>query len=143
MRPFKGFFLVWLIVELVVFYLVAEWLGFLVAILLIILPMIIGGGIMQSQGFANMRRLQEKMQTGESPAVEVLESVAIVFGGMLMLIPGMVTSVIGIVLLIPGIRRGLLSWLLRKHLVKPGAKHGDQQKAQGKIYDADSWHDDS
>lgn len=135
MRPFKGFFLVWLIVELVVFYLVAEWLGFLIAILFIILPMIIGGGIMQSQGFHNMRRLQEKMQTGESPAVEVLESVAIVFGGMLMLIPGMVTSVIGIVLLIPGIRRGLLSWLLRKHLVQP--------KAQGRIYDADSWHDDS
>ena len=134
----KGFLWAWFILELIVIILVAEWIGLLVAILLIILSMLIGGSIMQMQGMTVYRQMQSKVQQGESPAVEVLESAAIVFGGLLMLIPGMVTSIIGLVLLIPGLRRPLLQWMIKRGAVPTGSA----QRPSGNVYDAEIERDD-
>lgn len=142
MRPFKGFFWIWFVIELLVFFLVAKWLGVLVAILLIILPMIVGGSIMQMQGMTVYRQMQQKIARGESPAVEVLESAAIVFGGILMLIPGIVTTLIGIVLLIPGLRRPLLQWLIRRGAIPAHVQKANHTSGSGRIYDAEVDRDD-
>jgi UPF0716 protein FxsA len=101
------FFLLWLIIELVVFFLVAEWIGILMAVLLVVLSMIIGAGVVRSQGSEAFQRAQQKAMTGQAPQKEMMQGMAIVLGGFALMIPGFVTSIIGILLVIPGIRGNL------------------------------------
>lgn len=137
MRPFRGFFLVWLVIELLVFILFVDWLGALAAILLVILPMVFGGGVMQMQSMEVVRQAQQKMARGESVEQEAMENLAVVMGGMLMLIPGIVTSIIGILLLIPGVRRNLLAWMFKQQIIRTGAA-----RATGTIIDGEYTEED-
>lgn len=137
MRPFKGFFLAWIIIELFVFILFVNWLGAFAAILLVILPMVFGGGIMQMQSMEVVRQAQQKMAHGESIEQEAMENLAVVTGGMLMLIPGIVTSIIGILLLIPGVRRNLLAWMFKQRIIRAGAARATGTVIEGEYTEED------
>jgi len=114
---FRGFVIIWIVLELLVFVGVAKLIGVFPAILLIILSMIIGGAVMRIAGFNVAMRAQEKAARGEAPTSEMLQSAAIVMGGLFMMIPGFITSVIGLLLLIPVCREGLARWLLKKQVM--------------------------
>ena len=108
MQILKLLGIIWVVLELIVFVLVAKVVGLTAAILLVILSMIIGSGMMRSEGYHILRQTREDMMDGKSPAGGMLESLSVALGGFLMIIPGFITSFIGILLLIPGIRRSIL-----------------------------------
>jgi len=63
-----------------------------------------------------MRRLQASLGRGEVPAVEMLEAVALLVGGVLLLTPGFVTDALGLLCLLPPTRRALIRALLTQVL---------------------------
>ena len=98
-------FIVVPIVELFVIIQVGEAIGVLPTIALLIVDSILGAVLMRSPGprrpgGASTRRSRE----GRIPHREVLDGALVIFGGALLLTPGFVTDILGIVLLLPPTR---------------------------------------
>jgi UPF0716 protein FxsA len=69
-------------------------------ILLLIAGWPIGTLAVRSQGGAAWRRFREAVAAGSSPAREALDGALILIGGILLIIPGFITDVLGALLLL-------------------------------------------
>src|ERR671938_1590670 len=97
-------FIVVPIVELFVIIQVGEAIGVLPTIALLIADSILGSMLMRSQGRAAWRRFNGALAEGRIPHREVLDGALVIFGGALLLTPGFVTDILGLVLLLPPTR---------------------------------------
>jgi UPF0716 protein FxsA len=103
--------LLWPAVEILVLIVVAQQIGVLLTFLLLIVSWPVGIWAMRSQGRAAMRRLASAVAEQRPPGREVLNGALVLIGGLLLMIPGFVTDVVGILCLAPPTRaliRGLL-----------------------------------
>lgn len=115
----------WVIVQ------VAQGVGVLNTIGLLLLVSIAGAWLLKQQGMATWRRLQATVQRGEMPTNEVTDGAMILFGGALLLTPGFITDVVGLVLLVP-VTRVSLKGAMRKLL----ARWANRRKRERGIYSA-------
>jgi UPF0716 protein FxsA len=108
------------IAELAVIIQVGQWIGVLPTIALLILDSILGAALLRAQGRLAWSRFNLALAEGRVPAREVFDGAAVLFGGALLLTPGFITDVFGLLLLIPPtravIRRllgSLVGWRVR------------------------------
>lgn len=92
------------IIELTAFVFVASHLGGLAAAALLILCSIGGIALVKREGLGAWRRAQDRFRAGDVPATDLLNGLLILIAGLLMAIPGFVTDLLGLLLLIPPIR---------------------------------------
>jgi UPF0716 protein FxsA len=92
------------IAEIYVIIQVGQAIGALWTILILIADSLIGARLLSWQGRTAWRRFQEAVAAGRIPHNEVLDGVMIVVGGTLLLTPGFITDVFGLVLLLPPTR---------------------------------------
>jgi UPF0716 protein FxsA len=92
------------IVELYVMVQVASVIGVLPTVLLIVVSSVVGAWLMKVEGLGVLRRMRETLEAGQIPANEAVDGVLISAGGLLMFLPGFVTSAIGLLLLLPPVR---------------------------------------
>jgi UPF0716 protein FxsA len=92
------------ILELFVIIQVGEAIGVLPTIALLIVDSILGSVLMRSQGRLAWRRFNAALTEGRIPHREVLDGVLVIFGGALLLTPGFISDVLGIILLLPPTR---------------------------------------
>ena len=92
------------LVELYVFVQMGQWIGYLPSILLLIAFSIGGAYLVKRQGLNAWRRAQAQLRAGEVPAAELVDGALIMAAGALLLTPGFVTDLIGLLLLIPAMR---------------------------------------
>jgi UPF0716 protein FxsA len=104
--PFFAFFL-YVYVEISIFIQVAHVLGVLLTLVLILFTSVIGMSLVRNQGFKNFMLMQQKMAAGESPAAEMIKSVSIIIAGLLLLLPGFFTDLLGLLLLLPPVQNHL------------------------------------
>lgn len=82
-------------------------------IFLVVLTAVIGAALVRRQGISTFARSQNLLKQGKLPAVELLEGVALLIAGALLLTPGFFTDGVGFLLLVPPLRRGVIrSWVL-------------------------------
>jgi UPF0716 protein FxsA len=89
------------IAELFVIIQVGEAIGVWWTIALLIADSILGSWLMRHQGRVAWRRFNETVAAGRVPAREVLDGALVIFGGALLLTPGFITDILGLILLIP------------------------------------------
>ena len=92
------------IIELFVIIQVGEVIGVLPTIALLVADSILGAMLMRSQGRIAWGRFNAALAEGRIPHREVLDGALVIFGGALLLTPGFVTDVLGIILLLPPTR---------------------------------------
>ena len=92
------------IIELAVMVQVAGIIGVLPTVALVVAMCVAGAWLMKIEGVGVLRRMQAQVAVGEMPATEVVNGVLILLGGLLMLVPGFVTGIIGLLLLLPPVR---------------------------------------
>ncbi|MES2626500.1 MAG: FxsA family protein [Pseudomonadota bacterium] len=112
----RGLFLLLIIIpiiELMVLVKVGGVIGVFPTIALLIIMGAAGIYILKRQGFSTLLRAQSRMQSGEVPARELMEGLLLAFGGLLLLIPGLISDAIAFIFLLPFVRRPLVSFLLR------------------------------
>jgi UPF0716 protein FxsA len=97
-------FIIWPLAELFVIVKVSEAIGFLWMLVLLILSWPIGTRVLRTQGRAAWRRFVEAIEAGRAPANEVLNGALVLTGGLLLMVPGFITDVIGLLLLLPPTR---------------------------------------
>jgi UPF0716 protein FxsA len=107
------FLILWPLAELFVLIKVAEAIGALYAILLLLVSWPVGTWVLRAQGRAAWRRLSAAVAAGRSPGREVLDGALILFGGLLLIVPGFITDLIGVLALLPPTRA-----LMRRQLAR-------------------------
>mgnify|MGYP003335923154 FL=1 len=93
------------LVELYVLIAVGREIGAGPTIGLAILTAVIGAWLLRWQGLNTLNRVQQSLQAGELPAVELVEGVILLLTGVMLLTPGFITDAIGFLCLVPVIRR--------------------------------------
>lgn len=92
------------LVELYVILKVGDAIGVVWTILLLAADSVLGSLLLRSQGRAVWRRFNEALTAGRMPHREVVDGVLVIFGGALLITPGFVTDVVGLILLVPPTR---------------------------------------
>lgn len=105
MRAFLLLFLIFPILELYVFFKVSSSIGFFAALLLIFAGSALGVLVLRVAGLATALRARESLQRGELPAEDMFHGLMLAVGGGLLLIPGFISDVVGLVFLLPFVRR--------------------------------------
>lgn len=113
-------FIVWAIAELFVIVQVAEAVGVLLTIVLLIVAWPLGTWAIRSEGRVVWRRFNAALAEGRPPGREVVEGTLVVLGGTLLMVPGFISDTMGLLLLFPPTRvlvRTLLARNFQNRLV--------------------------
>ncbi|MBO1580847.1 FxsA family protein [Bacillus sp. XF8] len=89
---------------------------------MIVFTGVLGAYLAKKQGFKVLREIQSRLNNGEMPADAVLDGIFVFVGGVLLILPGYVTDVIGFVFIFPMTRKLFkpfimkwLEWKLRRN----------------------------
>lgn len=135
--------LVLLLVPFLEFYVLVEVgarIGAFNAVLLVILFAMAGVWLARTQGMGTLARIQQSLAQGVLPADEMLDGLFLLLAGILMVFPGFVSDVFGVLLLLPPVRR-LAAHLLRRHMnasMQAQARAGD--RAGGSSMHVRTWY---
>ena len=104
-------FLVFLAVPLAEIYLLIQ-IGSVIGagwtIALVVGTALLGAVLVRTQGVSTIRRVQQNMERGQLPAMDLLEGLALLVAGALLLTPGFFTDAFGFLLLTPPLRRAAI-----------------------------------
>jgi UPF0716 protein FxsA len=101
------------LIEIYLFIKLGGLIGALPTVVLVIVTALIGVSLLRAQGFSTMAKFQQEVATGQLPATTMLEGVALIFGGALLLTPGFLTDTIGFLCLIPFTRQAIIAWVIK------------------------------
>ncbi|MDO9416804.1 FxsA family protein [Pararhizobium sp.] len=96
-------FLLLPILEIAGFIIVGRWIGVLPTLLLVVLTSVAGSMLLRIQGFSALRRVQQ--EPGNQPGLQLVNGVMIFLAGILLIIPGFLTDILGMLLFVPAVRR--------------------------------------
>ncbi len=107
------------ILEIALFIKVGGAIGLWPTLAIVVLTALAGSVLMRTQGLMTLARLHEALQRGENPADPLAQGAMILVAGVLLLTPGFFTDTVGLLLLLPPVRRALIAWAAR-HVVATG-----------------------
>lgn len=99
-------------IELWVLIRVGAAIGAGLTIGLVVLAAALGIAILNRQGFQTLVRVRARMARGEEPTAAVLEGMLLAVAGLLLIIPGFVSDLLALLVLIPALRARLVRRLL-------------------------------
>jgi UPF0716 protein FxsA len=97
--------------ELAAIIVVGKTIGVLATLLLLLGFSLAGAWLAKRQGMVAWRRFQLALAEGRVPTREVADGAMVLLAGALLLIPGFLTDVLGLLLLIPVSRALLRRWV--------------------------------
>jgi UPF0716 protein FxsA len=107
-------FFVMSIIEIYVIVQVGQAIGALNTIFLLIAISLIGAWLAKHEGASVLTRLRRSLDAGQMPTNELIDGGLILAGGILLITPGFITDILGIVLLFPPTRAGARAILKRR-----------------------------
>ena len=102
------------IAELYVLIQIGQAIGVLPTIALLIADSLLGAWLMRSQGRAAWMRFNAALAEGRVPGREVTDGALVIFGGALLLTPGFLSDILGLILLLPPTRAVVRKILLAR-----------------------------
>jgi UPF0716 protein FxsA len=110
-------FLAFTIIPVLEIYLLIKlgsFLGALNTVIIVILTGIIGAYLAKLEGLHTMTKVRDALNRGEMPAEGMLDALLILVAGIVLLTPGFLTDIAGLLILIPQTRLLFKRWLRKK-----------------------------
>ena len=102
-------FIILPIVELAVIIQVGQAIGVFNTIAALLIVSFVGAWLVKREGMSVWKRFHQQVQTGVVPGREIADGVLIMVAGALLISPGFVTDICGILLLLPPVRAAIRS----------------------------------
>jgi len=80
----------------------------------ILIPGLLGSWLIRREGSSAWGRLRGRLDSGALPSAEVVDGVLVLLAGTLLITPGVITDVTGLIALIPAVRVRIRRSLLRR-----------------------------
>ena len=91
---------------------VGEWIGYPLMLLALLAVSFVGVFVVKAQGVSAFTRVGADLARGRPPGRPLVDGLLVVVAGLLLLVPGFVTDLVAIALLVPFSR-----WIFRNALV--------------------------
>ena len=104
---YRRLLILFIIVPLVELYLLAivgGRVGLPATILLVVLTGAWGAYLAKSQGLSILAKIQFETSAGRVPTAELLDGLLVLIGGVVLLTPGLLTDLVGFLLMVPSFR---------------------------------------
>ena len=126
------------LLELVILIWIGRQIDVLPTVALVVGTGVLGALLTRYQGLRAFSRFQAALSEGRLPHREVVDGFLILAAGIVLITPGILTDVVGFLLLAPAVRsalgRRLGEWLRRRVVIAEGSPRGPARDA--KIIDA-------
>ena len=99
------------IIELTLLIKIGTAIGVFNALLIVVVTGFSGAYLARAQGFQTMLRVRERLNRGEMPAEDLIDAVIIFSAGIVLLTPGLLSDIAGLLLLLPATRNPFKRWL--------------------------------
>jgi len=130
------------LLEIAGFVIVGSQIGALATVALVVASTVLGAMLLRHQGFGALRRAQAAAAIGGEPDREIAHGAMILIAGVLLIIPGFITDVFGLLLFIPAIRdvawRFVRSRMTVVTTTTTGASWTRGPQRDGKVIDLDT-----
>lgn len=103
------------LVELWVLIEIGKVIGSGATIIIVIATALLGALMVRSQGFHILADIREELEQGVIPGEKLFDGLCVLIGGLLLMVPGLITDLGGFLLLIPFTRQ-LFKDFLRRYL---------------------------
>jgi UPF0716 protein FxsA len=90
--------------EIAVFILVGDAIGVWRTVALVFLSILAGLLVLRVQGVMTLVRVRDALRRGEAPEVELFDGACLLVAGILLMIPGFLTDIVALLLLLPLVR---------------------------------------
>ena len=110
--------------EMLLLFEVSDRIGGLSTLGLVVLTAVIGVQILKRQGFSTLLRANQRLESGELPAQEIVEGMLLAAAGALLLTPGFITDTLGFIFLTGPLRRPLAKWVISRGIVQAFGRRG-------------------
>src|SRR3954471_16127107 len=116
--------ILWPLAEILGLVLVADAIGIGWTVLARVAPGVLGVAVTRVLGAASLAELQGTLARREPPTGALVRGACLLLAGMLLIVPGFLSDVVALLLLIPPLRAALLGTLWRRWPRGPGgAEH--------------------
>jgi UPF0716 protein FxsA len=92
------------LIEIAGFALVGREIGVLATVALVLASSVAGSILLRLQGFGVLTRIQRDIEAGRDPGRQLAHGVMILIAGILLIIPGFFTDILGLLLFLPQVR---------------------------------------
>ncbi|MEQ8408957.1 MAG: FxsA family protein [Gammaproteobacteria bacterium] len=124
MRFLFVFFIAIPLVEMLLLFEVSDQIGGLNTLGLVVLTAVIGVQVLKSQGLSTLMRANQRLESGQLPAQEIIEGMMLAGAGALLLTPGFITDTLGFIFLTGPLRRPIARYFIRSGVIKASASRG-------------------
>jgi UPF0716 protein FxsA len=114
---FLRLFLLFTCIPLVELYLllqIGSVIGALNTILLVIVTGVLGAYLAQQEGLRTLERIRLLMARGEMPGQPLIDAMLILVAGFVLITPGILTDLLGFLMLVPASRAHIRRWIQRR-----------------------------
>ena len=118
------FFIAIPLVEMLLLFEVSDQIGGLNTLGLVVLTAVIGVQVLKSQGLSTLMRANQRLESGQLPAQEIIEGMMLAGAGALLLTPGFITDTLGFIFLTGPLRRPIARYFIRSGVIKASASRG-------------------
>ena len=132
-------FIAWSLTEIALYVTLGSWLGLGLTLVWVVGTGIVGVGLLRWQGGRIGMDLQRGIQAARDPLSPMAHSALILVAALLLILPGFLTDALGLMLLIPAVRRGVIAAIAgraRQAARNRPAFRPDQQR-RGDVIDAE------
>lgn len=138
MNPSRSFLIILAALPLLEIYLLLRLMGifgFIPTLGFLLLTASAGLAVIRQQGMSALIRAQQTMTRGELPAREVIDSGIAVLGGVLLVIPGILSDLLALPCLIPALRARLADRLIASRVIVTAgrARPGNDSVIEGEF----------
>jgi UPF0716 protein FxsA len=102
------------VLELYILIKIGSYLGAFQTVALVVFTALFGIVIARLEGLRKLQQIRQSLSQGIIPAEEIVDGVLIFVAGILLVIPGVLTDLFALVLLIPYTRTIFKRWLRRR-----------------------------
>jgi UPF0716 protein FxsA len=92
------------LVELLLLLWLGDAIGFGWTVLLVVITGVVGARLVARQGRMVWREVMHRLESGQVPTVELAHGAMLLVGGALLMTPGVLTDVFGLLLMVPWFR---------------------------------------
>lgn len=112
---------VYALAELALLIVIGQNIGVFSTLMLIVATSVIGIYVMKNKGMNSIRNVKNTMARGEAPGAALVDTLLTFGGGLLLALPGFLTDLVGLLLLMPFSRKmfqPIVYYWMRKKMKK-------------------------
>ena len=100
--------------EIVAFTILGGAIGIFPTLFLILFTGMVGAAMAKQGGVESWQRIQRTMREGKDPSREMINGLLLLVAGIALIIPGFITDIIGLLLLLPFVRELMIEHLSKR-----------------------------